>query len=509
MAKPLSTKKDTIDEDRSQNVKKPGGLLDQWNLVRAATQDDRLSRGDIAVLVAILQRYWPKFGNGWASIDMLVEMSGMSRRQIVRVLRSLQDTGYVDVLAKGRRGRATVFLPNFSLGYRFSDMHGTESNDNNLGDTDGTELTVLGDIDGTVSPLIGDTDGTPSYLRDRPTRDGNTVSRTEDAHGIAQLGPVGAAALPRDPKEEFDELYKAYGLRRKRAEAKSVYEKIAPDADLHARMVEAAGHWHSSYEENGTHIKWRKHLHSWLAKECWEEDPPVAYVDAKEAAIAKAKDRGPKPAAQIVAILPDRNLHEMRIVGVSQEGNANSEQWHVILELAYIEGELAGQTVVHDLHVFNAAGPAKGNSAWTVLCKITELSFNINDLKGRAVKVMNLPDGGIGFARSFLPPSEEIVEVAIVGAKASPVEPSSDEECLEILMMTDDDINLEWFAMLKSNDMKEQADDQRRIASLLTAVGVTGVEDERDLIGKRLKIIKWGKQVKEFLPYQGDMARAA
>ncbi|ATU92300.1 helix-turn-helix domain-containing protein [Phyllobacterium zundukense] len=174
MANPLSTKK--IQSKKIVHNKKPGGLLDQWNLVRAATQDDRLSRGDIAVLVAILRRYWPKFGNGWASIDMLVEMSGMSRRQIVRVLPSLQDAGYVEVLTKGRCGRATVFLPNFSLGYRFSDIHGTETNDNSLGDTDGTELTVLGDIDGSYQPAR--VDSQPVGLPCLPVVSGLAVAST-------------------------------------------------------------------------------------------------------------------------------------------------------------------------------------------------------------------------------------------------------------------------------------------------------------------------------------------
>jgi hypothetical protein len=56
------------------------------------------------------------------------------------------------------------------------------------------------------------------------------------------------------------------------------------------------------------------------------------------------------------------------------------------------------------------------------------------------------------------------------------------------------------FAVLKSTDSESQAQGQREIAGLLTAVGVRGVDDEKDLIGMRLKLVKCGKRVKEFLP---------
>jgi hypothetical protein len=75
---------------------------------------------------------------------------------------------------------------------------------------------------------------------------------------------------------------------------------------------------------------------------------------------------------------------------------------------------------VHDLHVLKAGGPASGSSAWGALCNVIQWSFNINEIKGQAVKVLNMPDGGIGFAQSFLPPSDEVVEVAIVGASTFP-----------------------------------------------------------------------------------------
>jgi hypothetical protein len=75
------------------------------------------------------------------------------------------------------------------------------------------------------------------------------------------------------------------------------------------------------------------------------------------------------------------------------------------------------------------------------------------------------------------------------------------KEVLEIHMMTDDDTTLEeWFAVLKSTESESQAQGQREIAGLLTAVGVRGVDDEKDLIGMRLKLVKCGKRVKEFLP---------
>lgn len=491
---------------------KPESLEAKFKLLQLLPYDARAKRKHILVYGFILDWFHSKYGDALASVRHIVSITkerdplgkGLYAGDIHKALTDLVSWGYLDQ-EKGIGRRASRYVPIWE---KLASVH-------KIPNTTDDEISVR---ENTYTCVRENTYTTDISVRDSTNEDPVTVPGhktrvrvsgnidTLDAMPPAGLAP--AEAGTRDP-EGFNELYKAYGLRRKRAEAKSVYEKIAPDAHLHARMVEAAGLWYSAYEENDTDIKWRKHLHSWLAKECWEEDPPVAYVDPKEAAIAKAKDRGSNPARgakPIARAVVKSGINEMYIVGVSQEGGATFDEHHVMLELEYAD---TGERVTHELHVHDINGPASGHPAWVGLNEVVDWSFNIADIKGYAVKVANGTNGTITFGKSFLPPKEETVEVMISSAEVSPVEPESDEECLEIRMMTDDDVTLEWFAMLKSDDMQEQAEDQQRIASMLTAVGVKYVDDERDLIGKRLKIIKQGKGVKEFLPHPNMMKMAA
>lgn len=491
---------------------KPESLEAKFKLLQLLPYDARAKRKHCLVFGFILDWYHSKYGDALASVRHIVSTikdrdpsgKGLYAGDVHRALTDLVAWGYLNQ-EKGIGRRASRYVPIWE---KLSSVHKIpNTTENEISVRENTNTCVRENTNTTADSVRDSMNEDPVTGPGHKTRvrvSGNID--TLDAMSPAGLAP--AEAGTRDP-EGFNELYKAYGLRRKRDAAKSVYEKIAPDAHLRARMVEAAGLWRSSYEENNTDIKWRKYLHSWLAKECWEEDPPVAYVDAKEAAIAKAKDRGSNPARGAkpsACSVVKSGINDMYIVGVRQEGGPAFDEHRVTLGLEYAD---TGERITHELHVHDINGPVSGYSAWVDLNRVVDWSFNIADIKGYAVKVANGTNGTISFGKSFLPPKEEVVEVAIVRALASPVEPDSAEECVEIAMMTDDDITLEWFAMLKSNDVKEQADDQQRIASLLTAVGVTGVDDERDLIGKRLKIIKQGKKVKEFLPHPSLMQQAA
>jgi hypothetical protein len=109
-----------------------------------------------------------------------------------------------------------------------------------------------------------------------------------------------AEARTADPAEVpkgragFDELWEAWLKKQKRADAKAAYAALAPDAELHARLVEAATAWAAAYNSSGTEKKFQRHLHTWLKGEGWLEDLPEAFVSYKDAAIAKAKSSAPR-----------------------------------------------------------------------------------------------------------------------------------------------------------------------------------------------------------------------
>jgi hypothetical protein len=87
----------------------------------------------------------------------------------------------------------------------------------------------------------------------------------------------------------------AYPLKLDKSKAKAAYAELAPDIDLHARLVDAGTRLAHHYAENATERKWQKRLHRWLIEERYDEEP-LAYVDAKEAAIATRATSGPRKA---------------------------------------------------------------------------------------------------------------------------------------------------------------------------------------------------------------------
>ena len=77
---------------------------------------------------------------------------------------------------------------------------------------------------------------------------------------------------------------------------KAEYKKLAPNAELHASLVAAAIALAEHHSTAGTDKTWIKRLQNWIREERYLEDLPVPYVNAKEAAIARAKEGGPRKA---------------------------------------------------------------------------------------------------------------------------------------------------------------------------------------------------------------------
>lgn len=69
-------------------------LLDRWKLVKAASVDPRLSRGDVAVLIAILDRM-NSDGVAWPSLGTVAADAHVDRRTATRAIARLVDTSYL------------------------------------------------------------------------------------------------------------------------------------------------------------------------------------------------------------------------------------------------------------------------------------------------------------------------------------------------------------------------------------------------------------------------------
>ncbi|MCK1517111.1 hypothetical protein IVB22_32335 [Bradyrhizobium sp. 190] len=103
--------------------------------------------------------------------------------------------------------------------------------------------------------------------------------------------PPGRESAPNSPADSFTELWNAFNLKltNTKPKAKAAYEKLSPDAGLHAAMVEAAARLHAHYEEHATERRYRIQCHNWINARGWEDDLPIVYADAKGAAISKTR----------------------------------------------------------------------------------------------------------------------------------------------------------------------------------------------------------------------------
>ncbi len=317
----------------------------QFQLVRLALRHPDTTKADAAVLAEIIQRYHGEYGNGWASHGMLSDEAGITGRSVIRAKRKLERLGFVTVLSPGRRGRSTVYLPNFGLVPEKGDKDDTKTK----GDTLVTENTALGDTPDTETASLGDTLVTSSYLH-VPADKAGIHERYIDPAAPPVAG-LTAASAGAHGEGKFDQLYKAYGHRRGRADARKAYEALAPTDEAHAEILAAAEAWRQAWARQGNPDAPRFTLAKWLERECYYEDPPTGFR-SKEPKKPKPEPVRPAPAETPVPV-ENRAYEVYGPVGTYDAeitGSTVSEQ--------------AGETIVTlNLHLHDAVGNGVGEVA--------------------------------------------------------------------------------------------------------------------------------------------------
>ncbi|WP_224702008.1 hypothetical protein [Devosia aquimaris] len=81
--------------------------------------------------------------------------------------------------------------------------------------------------------------------------------------------------------QDFEKLWKAYGHRQRKADARTSFEKLAPTPERVIQMIEAATAWRLAWEEQNKPDAPRFSLKKWIEREEYECEPPTAYK-AKE-----------------------------------------------------------------------------------------------------------------------------------------------------------------------------------------------------------------------------------
>jgi hypothetical protein len=271
-------------------------LLKQYKLLGAVIDAPWATRLDHKIARHVIDRYFVKYGNARASLRYLEVATGAKRNKIIPSLRRIIDKGVITIVRRGTGTRPTEYDLNFDFGTKASS--GTLEGTSISGAREGTPT---GSLSGTSTLYSGAHEGTQTYLRSMST-DMLTVSRIEDTPAVPSAPPV--SGLEADPAASavapvgFEELWNAFPRKHQRAKARTAYAALAPNAELHSQLVASAISLAEHHVTNSTQMKWCKHLHTWLGQECYLEDLPEPYENAKDAAIAQAKERGPRKASK-------------------------------------------------------------------------------------------------------------------------------------------------------------------------------------------------------------------
>ncbi|OCJ03753.1 hypothetical protein A6U87_17620 [Rhizobium sp. AC44/96] len=262
------------------------GLLSQHHLLLAIIHTDWATRLDHKVAAVIIERYFGRYGNSRASLRYLEEKTGATRPNIIASARRLVEHGAFSVVREGAGTRPTEYALNF--GFVSS---GIARDTATSGIVHDTSCGIADDTSGSFRGIAHDTKTSLTVTglqAELPERDIDFAAPVAPPLSGLSADTAGTA------KGGFEELWKAYGYRKAKAEAKAAYAKLSPDGDLHTRIVDAAGLWLSAWAAQGKADAPRFTLAKWLEREEFECDPPAGYK-AKEKAGKQANAPAPTP----------------------------------------------------------------------------------------------------------------------------------------------------------------------------------------------------------------------
>ena len=336
-------------------------LLKQYKLICAVIDAPWATRLDNKIARHVIDRYYAKFGNARASLRYLEQATGATRANIIGSLRRITNNGVINVIRQGIGTRPTEYDLNFDFAPKTPS--GIIDNTSTSGIVGNTSSGIVGSTSSASSGIVGNT---KTYLRNLPT--GRlTVSINEVTPAVPTAPPVSgleadtaaSAVDPKTPPSPFEELWAVYPRKHQRAKARAAYKALAPDAELHANLVAAASAWANHYERNATEKKWWKHLHTWLAEERYLEDLPEPYENPKEAAIAGARENGPRkaskspPAGKDTGLSPKTPIgsHKVKVIDSEMPDDSVNPELRMIFRYRIEDGDHQGKEFSHTFKI--------------------------------------------------------------------------------------------------------------------------------------------------------------
>lgn len=315
---------------------KTDGLLGQHHLLLAIIHTDWATRLDHKVAAVIIERYFSRYGNSRASLRYLEDKTGATRPNIIASTRRLTEHGAFWIVREGAGTRPTEYGLNFdfsSSGIASDTSSSGIAHDTSCGIADNTSTPPRGIAHDTKTSLT--VTGLQAELPER------------DIDFAAPMAPplAGLSAATAEPaKEGFEELWKAYGHRQKKAEAKAAYSRLSPDGDLHARLVCAATAWFTRWAEQNKPDAPRFTLAKWIEREEFECSPPAGY---------KAKSQAAAPAEVPAKEAPDFTIYPDRSTSgeiIRTEISTDEDDGTRMLEVWYrtVDGAEINQLIVYE-----------------------------------------------------------------------------------------------------------------------------------------------------------------
>jgi hypothetical protein len=385
-------------------------LLKQYKLLGAVIDAPWATRLDHKITRHVIDRYYAKFGNARASLRYLEKATGATRSNIIESLRRIVDNSVISIIRQGIGTRPTEYDLNFEFAAKTPG-----------GIVDGTSTSGI--VDGTPSGIADDTsngssgiaDGTESYLRNMST-DMLTVSRIDGTPAVPTAPPVpgvnadtaASAVDPGSAKSAFEELWAVFPRKHHRSKAQAAYKALAPDAELHANLVASAIAWAAHYERAATEKKWIKHLHTWLVEERYLEDLPEPYENPKEAAIARAKENGPRKgksqaAVKTTGLSPRTPIgrHMVKVIASEFPDGTNAAECRMKFSYCIEDGDHAGTEFSHTFKYFSAdeSVQSEGMAFFSQIRRATGvLEPDTSDLHDRPLRAIVSSMGRIEYA---------------------------------------------------------------------------------------------------------------
>ncbi|WP_077962406.1 hypothetical protein [Ensifer adhaerens] len=384
---------------------KQGSLESKFKLMQLVPFDKRMKRKHILVYGFILDWFHSKYGDALASSrHVLAELKerdpfgqGLYMGDVHSALTELVAWGYLSQ-EKGAGRRASRYVPVWSI------FDSVQKSPNATED----EISVREPPNSSVRETQN---ATGDSVQKSPNKDPSTPIRSQDpetgkdGHDCAAPVAPPVAPLERAKAETaqggFEELWKTYFPKRGQGDkkkARAAYEKLAPDAGLHAELVESASAWFEAWAAQGKPDAPRKHLDTWLTDEHYECDPPTSFKPKERKAKTPTpetvdKPRWPRVVDIIMADVEDDSVRSKLKLLFCERGEPKTWEHEIILQHPNMDIQQGGQAE------FGKLCRALG------LINVTESS----ELENHAIEIMPGKKGALEY---YPAPANDNMEIA-------------------------------------------------------------------------------------------------